>query len=332
MARFVLSLRRLPRALTAALLLATVCAGCGAGKTLDDLSGKDAPSARIGDSNDASADGGRGSSDVVRIASFNIQVFGEAKIEKRLNADRLAKVIRQFDVVAIQEIRAKAQDFLPYFVDVVNADGSRYDSVIGPRLGRSNSKEQYGYLFDTRRIEVARRGVYTVDDPHDLLHREPLVARFRVKGQPAREAFTFTLVNIHTDPDETDHELDVLDDVFQVVQDDGTGEDDVILLGDLNVDDRKLGQLGRLPGIQWVISGQKTNTRQTQQYDNILFDRRSTTEFTGRSGVFDLRRELGLTLEQALELSDHYPVWAEFSAREARSDRVVDDTRATRAR
>lgn len=317
-------------ALMASLAIAC-CAGCGAGKSLKDLDGKDSPSARIDGSSEGGSSGGRNSG-TIRIASFNIQVFGEKKIENVQNADRLASIIRQFDVVAIQEIRARAQDFLPRFVDIVNADGSRYDYSIGPPLGRTSSKEQYAFLFDSRRIEIARRGVYTVEDPQDFLHREPLVARFRVRGPSSREAFTFSLINIHTDPDETGDEMNVLDDVFRVVQDDGTGEDDVILLGDLNVNDRKLGQLGQVPGMAWVISGQPTNTRQTQQYDNILFDRRATTEFTGNAGVYDFRRELGLSLEQALDLSDHFPVWAEFTAREGASDRVVDEPRNVRMR
>ena len=38
--------------------------------------------------------------------------------------------------------------------------------------------------------------------PTICLHREPLVGWFRVRGPDASQAFTFTLVNIHTDPDE----------------------------------------------------------------------------------------------------------------------------------
>ena len=48
-------------------------------------------------------------------------------------------------------------------------------------------------------------------------------------------------------------------------------------------------------------------------YDNILFSSVATTEFTGRWGVADIQTVFGLTLEQALEVSDHFPVWAEFS-------------------
>jgi len=314
----------LPVLLTAVLSLA----GCGeVDKTLKDLADGKPPEAQLGPGDDGSSGRGSETGDAILIGSFNIQVFGESKIENRKVAELLAKIVRRFDIVAIQEVRAKATDFIPYFVQIVNSDGSQYDSVVGPRLGRTTSKEQYAYLFDTRRIEVARKSVYTVDDPHDLLHREPLVARFRVKGVSPQEAFTFSLVNIHTDPDETDVELNALDDVFRIVQNDGTGEDDVILLGDLNVDERKLGDLGRVPGIYWAISGLKTNTRQNQAYDNILFDRRVTTEFTGRSGIFDLKTEYGLTLEEALQVSDHFPVWAEFSNREAGARQIAAEAK-----
>ena len=85
------------------------------------------------------------------------------------------------------------------------------------------------------------------------------------------------------------------------------------ILGDLNVDDRNLGELGRLPNIAWCISGVPTNTRGTKLYDNIVYDSLATQEFTGRAGVFDFMRHFNLTEQEALEISDHIPVWAEFS-------------------
>jgi deoxyribonuclease-1-like protein len=256
------------------------------------------------------------SGDVLRIASFNIQVFGEAKLSDPKVAACLAQIVRKFDVVAIQEVRAKDANLVNRFVQQVSAAGVPYDCVVGPRLGRSDSKEQYAYIFDATRVEVDRVSVYTVKDPDDLLHREPLVAGFRARGVPPNEAFTFTLIDIHTDPDETDRELNVLDDVFRAVREDGRGEDDIILLGDLNVDEAHLGQLGALPYLSYVISGVPTNTRGTKTYDNILFDRRATTEFLGRGGVLDLVREFNITLDQALLISDHCPIWAEFSVYE----------------
>jgi len=161
---------------------------------------------------------GAPTTETIKICSFNIQVFGTSKLKKPQAVDVLTKVVRRFDLVAIQEVRSTDDTVVPRFVQMVNANGSRYDFIIGPRLGRTNSKEQYAILFNTARIEVDRGSVYTVDDPKDLLHREPLVARFRVRGVPPQQAFTFNLVDIHTDPDETAQELDALADVFVGVQ------------------------------------------------------------------------------------------------------------------
>ncbi len=251
--------------------------------------------------------------DVIRIGTFNIQVFGQSKIEKTNVMDILARIARRFDVLAVQEIRSRDQDVLPRFVDLINATGAQYDYVIGPPIGRTSSTEQYAYIFDRGSIEIDRNQLYTVNDPDDLLHREPLVAWFRVRGPNPDQSFTFSLINIHTDPDEVEKEVNVLDDVYRAVRDDGRGEDDVILLGDLNADDTHLGDLARFSGMSWVVAGVPTNTRGTQQYDNILFQQQASREFTGRGGVFDYMREFNLTLESALEVSDHLPVWAEFS-------------------
>lgn len=249
----------------------------------------------------------------IRIATFNIQVFGVSKLAKPAVMEILADVVRKFDVVAIQEIRATSDDILPRFVEIINSTGRHYDYVIGPRLGRTNSKEQYAYVYDAQTVECDRQSLYTVHDPDDLLHREPLVASFRARGPPPEQAFTFTLINIHTDPDDVPNEIAALAQVYRSVRSDGRGEDDILLLGDLNANDKQFGALGQLPSMMWAISGVPTNTRGTKQYDNILFNRIATVEYTGRAGVLDLLREYNLTQEQALQISDHLPVWAEFS-------------------
>ncbi len=254
--------------------------------------------------------------DTIRVASFNIQVFGEEKLAKPRVMEVLAAVVRQFDVVAVQEVRAKGQDVVPRFVALINSQGASYDFVLGPRLGRSTSKEQYAFIFNQARLETDRDAVYTIEDPDDLMHREPLAAPFRVRGLPVDQAFTFTLVNVHTDPDEVRGELNVLDDVYRAVLADGRREDDVILIGDFNADEQYLSRLGQAAGLQWAVTGVPTNTRGTRMLDNLLFDPRATVEFQGRSGVVDLVREFNLTVDEALAVSDHLPIWAEFSPTE----------------
>jgi deoxyribonuclease-1-like protein len=255
--------------------------------------------------------------DAILVASFNIQVFGTSKLAKQHVVDVLAQVIRNFDVVAIQEVRAKSNDVIPSFVKQVNADGSRYQYVIGPRLGRTTSKEQYTFLYDTSRIEVDTSSVGTMHDPGDRLHRPPLFVRFRARTQQPEQGFTFWMVNSHTDPDEVPEEVDALADAFLALKQARPDEDDIILLGDLNASPQQFGRLGQLTDIGWAVSGVTTNTRRTKTYDNLVFQRTATAEYTGRWGVLDLQTTYGLSLKQALEVSDHNPVWAAFSVREA---------------
>ncbi len=68
--------------------------------------------------------------------------------------------------------------------------------------------------------------------------------------------------------------------------------------------------------VRSIVPEGPTNTRGTKQYDHILVNQLATTEFTGQAGVMNMMDLFQITQEQALELSDHHPVWAEFSTLE----------------
>jgi deoxyribonuclease-1-like protein len=255
----------------------------------------------------------------ILIASFNIQAFGEEKMKNPWVMERIVSVIQQFDIVAIQEIRAKDQTLIPRLMSMINSSGARYDYVIGPRLGRTVSKEQYAYLYDTTTVVTSPNAIYTIEDKADLLHREPLVARFVTRVPSNIRPFSFSVVNIHTDPDEVKLELPVMHTVLKGIREFeymSAGEDDVMLMGDLNAGPTQFGALAQIPGIYWTVDKEPTNTIRKSIYDNIIFDRGLTNEFTGRSGVLDLCEMFGIKTEDALRISDHLPVWAEFSAME----------------
>ena len=270
----------------------------------------------------------------ILIASFNIQAFGVKKVSDPVVVDRIAKILRLFDVVAIQEVRATDQTVLPQLIQIVNSQGGRYDFILGPRLGRTDSKEQYCYVYDTSRILSSPAASYTVNDTADLLHREPLVGRFATRVPAGYPPFTFSLMNIHTDPGEVKQELPVMHTVLHAVREyewTSAREDDVLLMGDLNAAPSKFGNLAKVPGILWVISDQPTNTRRTELYDNILFDRGPTNEYVGRSGVLDMATVFGIPIEEALKVSDHNPIWAEFSIVEQPSPYSTPATQAGNA-
>ncbi|QDS92308.1 Endonuclease/Exonuclease/phosphatase family protein [Roseimaritima multifibrata] len=261
--------------------------------------------------------------DRIRIASFNIKVFGKSKSEDTNVMGVLAHIMQLFDVVAIQEVRSPDSFPVDKLIQRINQGNTRYASSVGVAQGRSSQLEQYAYVWDTTRIREIPNATYVVNDPEDLMHRSPMVATFEciVPANAGRNGFKFTMINVHTDPDEVKgdtpaNELNVLDDVYKSVREFEymrQGEDDFFLVGDLNVDPQHLYELGQIPGLQSVTGPTPTNTKGTAIYDHILVDRMTTSEFTGSAGVLELVQHLGLTPDQAWAVSDHQPIWAEFS-------------------
>ncbi len=57
---------------------------------------------------------------VVKIAAFNIQVFGRAKRENAQVMDVLEKIAREFDVMLVQEIRDSSGETTPFYLEGIN--------------------------------------------------------------------------------------------------------------------------------------------------------------------------------------------------------------------
>ena len=249
----------------------------------------------------------------VRIGAANLGPLDRQKLNNREVAARLADIVRHFDVVAVQGVWAHNQGIVLDLLQEVNKEGVNYDFAIPIRVGREPVEKYSAFFFDRAVVEIDRSTVYEVGDPGQVFLNKPLVAAFRVRGPKPDEAFTFTVINVEVDPTQTELELNLLADVFRKVRDDGRGEDDVLVVGSLAADESNLGGLGRVPHIMWSIAGVPTTTLGTRSVDNILFESRATVEFVGRSGTVDLMREFDLPVRQALQISDHLPIWAEFS-------------------
>src|SRR5262245_49506328 len=61
--------------------------------------------------------------EAIRIASFNIQVFGETKVNNPEVMQVIVAILRNFDLIAIQEVRSISPDVLPQLIGLLNADG-----------------------------------------------------------------------------------------------------------------------------------------------------------------------------------------------------------------
>ncbi|MBU0698250.1 MAG: hypothetical protein KKE59_02305 [Proteobacteria bacterium] len=255
------------------------------------------------------------SSDTTLIANFNIQVFGKEKARKTDVMVVLAKTISQFDIVAIHKIRDASGTAIKNLENAVDAMGSDYQYIIGPRLGRTSSKEQYAFMYNAKTIEAGES--YTFDDTAlDYFHREPFIAHFKTKNGN----FDFVLITIHTDPDDATREINSIPMVVRDAQKHFQDEKDFIVLGDLNADcgyfneDDPASPL-RNPEFMWLITNDMdTNlSKSSCTYDRIIITAMATTEdYAGESGVFRFDTVFGLTDTMAKKVSDHYPVYGVF--------------------
>jgi hypothetical protein len=276
------------------------------------------PSAMVSTNKNVSQSRNANTNPTVRIASFDMHAFGESKLKKSIVLETVAKMIRQFDVIALQHIQSRQQNILPELIDKVNQGDRRFDYCIGPRVGPEASQQQFAFVFDTDRIETDRQMLYTVDDPQQLMAYEPLVGWFRSRLVPVEHAFTFSLVNLLVDPLNSEREWKLLPDLIRSVRQDGRSEDDILLLGDFGCSDRELVSLKNI-GMVFALEGTPTTVTGEAMLDNIVFPTRATDEFTGKSGVIDFLRNGNLSIDQAFQISTHMPVWGEFFASEGGS-------------
>jgi deoxyribonuclease-1-like protein len=250
----------------------------------------------------------------IKVGAFNIQVFGTSKASKPEVMGVLSKIIRNYDVIAVQEIRDSSQTALPALRDAVNAIGTpQYDYIVSERLGRTTSKEQYAYLYNTQTIQQIG-SPYTYLDSNDLFHREPFVAEFKTKNGN----FDFILVTIHTDPDTATQEINDLTKVVEDAKSKYQGEGDFIVMGDLNADCNYFNENSQSPlrssDYYWVINNSvDTTTKSTDcTYDRVISTSPAQMDYTGDSGVFRFDTAYNLNYDSTIAVSDHYPVFASF--------------------
>jgi endonuclease/exonuclease/phosphatase family metal-dependent hydrolase len=262
-----------------------------------------------------------GSNATITVASFNIQVFGESKRSKPEVMAVLAPMARKFDVMAVQELRDDTETTLPFYIQEINAlPGPAYFALSGPRVGRTASKENYAFVYNTLTINPVPGSNYTFADPPansstDLFQREPLMARFNTTC-----GFDFVLIAIHTEPDTTPAELASLALVLDDARSRFPDEKDFILLGDMNADCSYLSDAERNAlalhnsSFTWVVpDSADTTTKSTDcAYDRLILTEGAASHFTGSWGVLRFDQEYGLNQSATEAVSDHYPVWAQF--------------------
>ncbi|KAG5274209.1 hypothetical protein AALO_G00133530 [Alosa alosa] len=258
----------------------------------------------------------------LKICSFNIQSFGENKISKPEVVDVIIQCIARCDIMLIMEIKDGRELAFPQLMTKLNSRYSsrrnEYNFVISDRLGRKSYKEQYAFIYRKRLVSV--RDVYQYPDlqtgDEDVFAREPFVVWF---SSPRTEVKDFVIIPIHTVPEAAVREIDELFDVFEEVQQRWTSEN-FIIMGDFNA------ACGYVPKSQWnnirlrsdssflwlTDDSVDTTVKQSTNcaYDRVVLhgERMIQAIKPSSTEVFDFKTEYGLTEQQALAVSDHFPL------------------------
>ena len=255
------------------------------------------------------------SADAIRIASFNIKVFGPKKARNTETLRILAAIVRSFDVVAVQEVKDSKGKVPVAFLNEINKVGKGYGMLLSERSGKQDDdrtfREQYAYYFRISTVAAVDEGVLYDDSGSDRFQREPFLARFRSKTG----AFTFVLVTVHTQPAAAVSEIAALDEVVDWARKRYAGEDDFIVLGDFNAgcdyaSEEELAALAIAgPKYDWLVPhSADTNLAPSQcAYDRIVTSLGTKEDYTGNWGVDRVFTDEAI--------SDHLPVWAEFHVR-----------------
>ncbi|CAF1063854.1 unnamed protein product [Adineta ricciae] len=223
-----------------------------------------------------------------------------------------------------------------------------YTMTLSPRVGRSATKEQYIFFNRESQSGVEIVESYIYDDIKDLFERPPFIGTFKVKNPGKSGVKLFTIMDVHLRPSAAYRELldmrTVIEDFIQIhpqyfdqtptslqealdqnVENATAGNKPslktnhpILIVGDFNADcsyiSTKRQQLLRTidyVDFTWAINNEvKTNTRQTCTYDRILINGANfANAIVPKSNTtVNIQEKYGMTLQEALDVSDHIPI------------------------
>ena len=289
------------------------------------------------------------------IATWNIRAFGdltekwESTEEDTPKRDLhslqcIAEIVSRFDVIAVQEVKGNLKA-LRHMLKVLGPNWGL--SLTDVTEGAPGNDERMAFLFDTRRVQLSGLACEIVV-PQEQLES---IGQGALKRQFARTPYavsfrsgskTFILVTLHVLYGESEEErvpeLKAIAEWLAGWARDVNGWDhNLIVLGDFNIDRRGdalhdafvstgLDIPEDLQDVPRTIFADLEKPELNKFYDQIAW-------FTGRNGLpaISLRYSRGgffdftesaltardLTKAQlSWRISDHYPLWAEFSARD----------------
>ncbi|KAM3872621.1 deoxyribonuclease I-like 1-like [Diretmus argenteus] len=259
----------------------------------------------------------------LKICAFNVQSFGEAKANNQKVMGILIKILSRCDLCLIQEVRDSKREAIPTLVKNLNRfdKSNSYSYVESERLGRKTYKEQYVYIYRDNVLQVKEHYQHPKlegegTNETEVFAREPFIVRFH---SPTTLVKDFVLIGQHTCPKTAMKEIDELYTVFKGINKKWK-TDNVVILGDLNagcsyvtIKGWRAVRLRSDPKFRWLIGDEQDTTVREKThcaYDRIVVHGREiiSSIVPDSAQPFNFKEKFHLTEEEALEVSDHFPV------------------------
>ncbi|SEP36378.1 Metal-dependent hydrolase, endonuclease/exonuclease/phosphatase family [Flavobacterium sp. CF108] len=245
-----------------------------------------------------------------KIISWNLENFGKSKSQSTLNF--IANTVRDYDIVAIQEVVAGygGSQTVAKLAILLNEKGAKWDYIISdPTSGTSYKKERYAFLWKTNKAKL--KGEPWLEKKYNLeIDREPYFATFEVNKK------TFTLVNFHAITKSKQPETEIKYFKFLPQQYPNLN---LVFTGDFNCPESHtvFNPLKKM-GYTSMLQKQKTTLKQkcngdvclASEFDNTFYNPNRLNHID--SGVILFYKKFN-TLQDARKISDHIPIWLEFS-------------------
>ncbi|XP_061456065.1 deoxyribonuclease-1-like 2 [Rhineura floridana] len=257
----------------------------------------------------------------LRICAFNIQSFGDSKLSDEGISKIIVKILSQYDIALVQEVRDSDLSAVSELLERLNsASKHSYAYEICEPLGRENYKEMYLFLYRTKSVSLVDK--YQYPNRNNAFSRPPFIVKF--SPLDAKEELLI-LVPLHASPNEAVAEIDALYDVYLKIID-KWGTDNMMFMGDFNADCSYVGKkdwasirLRTSEFFKWLISDSTDTTvgKSNCAYDRIVVSGSKLRKWVEPQSakVFDFKSAFKLSQEEALAVSDHFPVEVTLKSR-----------------
>lgn len=251
-------------------------------------------------------------SDKLTLASWNIRHLGRTKTSEDIY--EIANILRDFDIVAIQEVVAKdpaGAQAVAKIADELNRMGAKWDYQISDPTKSPSVyiSERYAFLWKTSKVNMVHRA-YLDKELEDLCYREPFVAAFKKKGN----SNPFYVINYHSrkyndrPEEEIIHFLDYRERL---------DSHRILIAGDFNLSEKHaVWKPFYRRGFKSALNNQRTTLKVKCKNGDYLSHPIDNVYFTSgiemvQAGSLDFVGSCE-NLDRAREISDHLPVYLEF--------------------